>query len=73
MDINILKQLIREELYIMIESTRVRNPETGKYISLKTALSYDEHHPAYKAAKIIADKKRKNKKSVNTQQKSNIF
>lgn len=39
-----------------IFTKRIKNPKTGRQILVKTALSYDKKHPAYKAAKKLINK-----------------
>lgn len=42
-----------------ILNTKVKNPETGNDILVKTALKYDKTHPAYKAAaKVVRNNKK---------------
>ena len=36
---------------------KVKNPETGKMIKIKTALGYDKTKPAYKAAQFALKNK----------------
>jgi predicted DNA binding CopG/RHH family protein len=46
-----LKELINRGWEINEEEGTIKNPETGRTIKIKTALSYDPSHPAYKLAK----------------------
>ena len=42
-----------------ILNTKVKNPTTGNMIKVQTALSYDDKHPAFKAAQAVVDKNKK--------------
>jgi hypothetical protein len=54
-----LKELI-ESGWVLSEDEygdkRIKNPQTGREIKIKTALSYDRSHPAYQAAERYMDK-----------------
>jgi hypothetical protein len=54
-----LKELINKG-WVLTEDEygdqRVKNPETGREIKVKTALSYEPSHPAHQKAKTMVDK-----------------
>lgn len=47
----VIKELLKNGWEINEEEGTIKNPETGRTIKIKTALSYDPSHPAYKLAK----------------------
>lgn len=50
-----LMQLLPKDIL----NTKVKNPTTGNMIKVQTALTYDEKHPAFKAAQAVVDKNKK--------------
>jgi hypothetical protein len=47
-----LKSLIPKNM-----DKKIKNPETGNMVKIKTALSYDKNKPAYKAAQFALKQK----------------
>jgi hypothetical protein len=47
-----LKSLLPKDL-----DKKIKNPETGKMIKIKTALGYEKNKPAFKAAQFAIKKK----------------
>ena len=51
------KAPIKERPFVIILRTKIKNPDTGKMIKLKTALGYEKDTKAYKAAQFSLKKK----------------
>ena len=64
-----LRELINKGWVLSEEDETIVNPETGRTIKVKTALSYPWHHPAFKAAKQAKRDKEEEERRTQSQKK----
>lgn len=60
-----LRKIVKEEVHALVElfwddfvKKTFKNPDTGREISIETALTYDQNTKAYKIAKKMYDAKK---------------